>query len=523
MRIKNFSVILQRNKTKFITMATPAEKLAQSLSVLRQFQQNKASFVVRSADISRTHLERLVANGFLAKVINGWYIVSNPSSRTGDTTDWYISYWDFIAAYTRDKLGEDWSLTAESSLDVLTGNWRVSPQVIVRSPKCQNTIVNLLFGCSIFFLKADCASKPVKESRYGLNVYGIPEALVMASPAFFQNDKITARAALATIRNASEVLPFLLDNGRSVRAGRLIGAFNNVKMPMIADDIKATMERLDYVIREEDPFAESVDFVRDVSPYATRIRLMWQNMRANVLAAKPNVTVSMDVESYLFDVDERYKQDAYHSLSIEGYKVSEELIEKVRLGLWNPEKNETDKDDRNALAARGYWQSFQEVRKSIRSILEGKNAGEIVEKDHRNWYREMFAPCVMAGIIKPTDLAGYRSGQVYIKNSMHTPLNPEVVRDAMPVLFDLLKTETDAWVRAVLGHFLFTFIHPYMDGNGRMGRFLMNTMLASGGYRWTIVPQNIRNEYMTSLEKASVNEDIKDFAALMSKLVNERN
>ena len=149
LRIKNFSVILQRNKTKFITMATPAEKLAQSLSVLRQFQQNKASFVVRSADISRTHLERLVANGFLAKVINGWYIVSNPSSRTGDTTDWYISYWDFIAAYTRDKLGEDWSLTAESSLDVLMGNWRVSPQVIVRSPKCQNTIVNLLFGCSI--------------------------------------------------------------------------------------------------------------------------------------------------------------------------------------------------------------------------------------------------------------------------------------------------------------------------------------------------------------------------------------
>lgn len=104
---------------------------------------------------------------------------------------------------------------------------------------------------------------------------------------------------------------------------------------------------------------------------------------------------------------------------------------------------------------------------------------------------------------------------------MHTPLNPEAVRDAMPVLFDLLKTETDAWVRAVLGHFMFTFIHPYMDGNGRMGRFLMNVMLASGGYRWTIVPQNVRSEYMTSLEKASVKGDASDFAALLAKLVNE--
>ncbi len=501
-------------------MATPAEKLAQSLAALRQLQQNNASFVVRSSDISRTHLERLVENGFLAKVINGWYIVANPSSRTGDTADWYVSYWNFISAYTREKLGENWSLSAESSLDVLTGNWRVSRQVIVRSPKCQNTLVNLLFGCSIFFLKAECASKPVKESRYGLNVYSLPEALVMASSAFFQNDKITARAALASVRSASEILPFLLDNGRSVRAGRLIGAFNNVQMPMVADDIKLTMEKLGYAMREEDPFAEKIDFVRDVSPYATRIRLMWQNMREDVLAVKPKVSASMDAESYLLDVDERYKQDAYHSLSIEGYKVTEELIEKVRTGIWNPEKNESDKDDRNALAARGYWQSFQEVRESLRLILAGKNAGEIVEKDHRNWYREMFAPCVMAGIIKPTDLAGYRSGQVYIKNSMHTPLNPEAVRDAMPVLFDLLKTETDAWVRAVLGHFMFTFIHPYMDGNGRMGRFLMNVMLASGGYRWTIVSQNIRNEYMASLEKASIKDDIKDFAILLAKLTN---
>jgi hypothetical protein len=38
-----------------------------------------------------------------------------------------------------------------------------------------------------------------------------------------------------------------------------------------------------------------------------------------------------------------------------------------------------------------------------------------------------------------------------------------------------------AGVRVVLGHFIFVYIHPYMDGNGRMGRFLMNVMLAGGG------------------------------------------
>ena len=290
-------------------------------------------------------------------------------------------------------------------------------------------------------------------------------------------------------------------------------------MLLVADEIKSTMNRFGYVIREEDPFADKYEFVRELSPYATRIRLMWKSMRDAVLAVKPSVPAGVDIEAYMKDVEDRYKLDAYHSLSIEGYKLSEELIEKVRSGNWKPDENASDKEDKAALAARGYWQAFQEVKKSLLAILDGKNAGEVVEKDHRVWYQEMFAPSVMSGIIKAGDIVGYRSGQVYIRNSMHTPLNPDAVRDAMPVLFDLLKSEGDAWVRAVLGHFIFTFIHPYMDGNGRMGRFMMNVMLASGGYRWTIIQKEVRDPYMSALERASVQGDISDFASLLAGIV----
>ncbi|MEI6175090.1 MAG: hypothetical protein WCR01_15195 [Bacteroidota bacterium] len=38
-----------------------------------------------------------------------------------------------------------------------------------------------------------------------------------------------------------------------------------------------------------------------------------------------------------------------------------------------------------------------------------------------------------------------------------------------------------------------------MDGNGRMARFLMNVMLASGGYPWTVIPVEMHNAYMYSL------------------------
>ena len=92
----------------------------------------------------------------------------------------------------------------------------------------------------------------------------------------------------------------------------------------------------------------------------------------------------------------------------------------------------------------------------------------------------------------------------------------------MPLLFDLLAKETEASVRSVLGHFIFVYIHPYMDGNGRIGRFLFNTMLASGGYPWTIIPVESRDTYMNALEQASVNQDIKPFAKFLASLVGKR-
>ena len=51
----------------------------------------------------------------------------------------------------------------------------------------------------------------------------------------------------------------------------------------------------------------------------------------------------------------------------------------------------------------------------------------------------------------------------------------------LSAFFDLLREETHPAVRVVLGHSVFVYIHPYMDGNGRVARFLMNVMMA---FRW---------------------------------------
>jgi Fic family protein len=74
-------------------------------------------------------------------------------------------------------------------------------------------------------------------------------------------------------------------------------------------------------------------------------------------------------------------------------------------------------------------------------------------------------------------------------------------------------------VRAVLGHWLLGFVHPYMDGNGRMARFSMNLLLAAGGYPWTVIRVEDREAYMRALESASVDEDIRPFAAFIGSCV----
>jgi len=286
------------------------------------------------------------------------------------------------------------------------------------------------------------------------------------------------------------------------------------------------MDKAGYAIRETDPFQGQTGAtlsLRETSPYVNRVRLLWEAMRQSVIdifPAPPGIPSSAD--TYITAVEAVYANDAYHSLSIEGYRVSAELIDRVRQGHWNPESTSGDRENRNALAARGYYDAFISAKTSVERVLRGETAAEVAREDHADWYRQLFGPGVTAGIIKATDLAGYRTGPVYIRRSMHVPPPRDAVRDCMPALFDLLAAEPEPAVRVVLGHFVFVYIHPYSDGNGRIGRFLMNVMLASGGYPWTVIPVQRRDEYMAALEAASVHQDIRPFALLVSKLVQSR-
>jgi len=138
--------------------------------------------------------------------------------------------------------------------------------------------------------------------------------------------------------------------------------------------------------------------------------------------------------------------------------------------------------------------------------------GTIARTDHREWYRELFETCVVSGLIPASALAGYRNDAIYLRKSRYVPPRWETVRDAMTALFDLLDAEPESSVRAVLGHWLSGYTRPYPDSNGRMARFLMNVLLASGRYPRTVVCVEDRAEYLKALDRASIDADAKPFA-----------
>jgi fido (protein-threonine AMPylation protein) len=507
-------------------MLTPKEKLAQSLEVLQKIQDKERVAIFRTRAISRTHRDRLLKNGFIQEVMKGWYISVNPGERMGDSTSWYTAFWKFCEKYLNYRFKKDWCVSPEQSISIHSGNWTIPKQLLIRSSKAGNNLTSLVFDTSIFDLKGVMPTKKEIIEKNGIRLFSLSSAFISCTQNYFLKYSTDVRTALATITDDSEILALLLDGGNSKVAGRLAGAFRNIGRIRIADNIVKTMKSAGYEIRENDPFQNKLQLSmtnREVSPYVNRIKVMWQQMREPVLEYFPKSPgIPQNKISYLQSVEDFYKTDAYHSLSIEGYKVSPELIERVRHGQWNPEGNEKDKAQIDTLAARGYYLAFEAVKNSIEKVFSGQNPGIVAYEDHGEWYRQMFSPSILAGLLRPSDLSGYRNSQVFISQSSHIPLNVQGVRDAMPALFEMIQNENEPGVRAVLGHFIFVYIHPYMDGNGRIGRFLMNVMLASGGYPWTVIPLEKRREYMNALEKTSVEQNIDNFAKFISNLVSVR-
>jgi excisionase family DNA binding protein len=119
--------------------------------------------------------------------------------------------------------------------------------------------------------------------------------------------------------------------------------------------------------------------------------------------------------------------------------------------------------------------------------------------------------------IDSTNSGRFRTVAVRLKGSETILPNAAKVPELMDEFIDWLQNNNlDHPIKmAVDAHFKFVSIHPFVDGNGRTARLLMNLILMQDGYPPVIVRKEDREEYIKSLEKGQTKNDLDDYYKFM--------
>lgn len=206
-------------------------------------------------------------------------------------------------------------------------------------------------------------------------------------------------------------------------------------------------------------------------------------------------------------------EDTYHSTTIEGYRITREEVRAVLEGV--PYEGRTPDEITRLMALEGYSQAFDRTLVMIRESF-GRGGPQLSEGMIFDLHLALWDPSIDAGIVSTHDMRGWRESPVFIRRSLHVPPGPEKVGRYMAQFIDQTNDfDVGPITRAVLTHWGFVHIHPFMDGNGRLARLLMNYMLASSGLPWTTIRAEERPTYFSALERAHVEDDLASLAAFL--------
>jgi Fic family protein len=198
----------------------------------------------------------------------------------------------------------------------------------------------------------------------------------------------------------------------------------------------------------------------------------------------------------------------YHSNAIEGNSLT---IGETRLVV-EEGLTITGKPLKDTLEARNLAHALD-----LFEQLAERNGVPITAVDLRNLHA-----AVLKGI-NDREAGKYRDVNVAISGSPHRPLGAESVPAAMTEFGDWLKAnsvaiEGDAIEIACAGHACLAHIHPFVDGNGRVCRLLMNLFLIRNGYPIAVIANEERLRYYSALRAADAG-DLSELCALVVECV----
>jgi len=122
------------------------------------------------------------------------------------------------------------------------------------------------------------------------------------------------------------------------------------------------------------------------------------------------------------------------------------------------------------------------------------------------------------------EIGKYRTLQVYIHGRDWIPPKPQEVPQEMKSLLSWYaknNKKLHPLILATYFHVAFETTHPFVDGNGRVGRLLMNFILHKYGYPMINVPSKIKFRYYESLKKATLTGNLRLFIEILLDLYKE--
>lgn len=141
---------------------------------------------------------------------------------------------------------------------------------------------------------------------------------------------------------------------------------------------------------------------------------------------------------------------------------------------------------------------------------------QITEEDAITMHRMFYTG------IDAKEAGKYRDRPVFITGSTYEVCQVEQIGEEMAKLFQWTASDRNKYHPVQFAaqlHKRFVFIHPFIDGNGRVARLLMNTALIQDGYMLAVIPPVLRHEYISLLERA--HDDDQPFMDFIAERVVE--
>ncbi|WP_055669759.1 Fic family protein [Desnuesiella massiliensis] len=169
--------------------------------------------------------------------------------------------------------------------------------------------------------------------------------------------------------------------------------------------------------------------------------------------------------------------------------------------------------------------------KTLREHLEVVNHKEAIlyiedivrnEEPFTEWQIKNIHRLVLKGI-NDNYAGNYRDQQIIISGAEHMPPEPFLIKEQMVNFIEWYNTDAKVLhpiERAAMVHIIFVGIYPFIDGNGRTSRLLLNLELMKSGYPPIVIRNDNKLNYYKALDKAHITGKNHDFVKIVKEEVN---